>query len=117
MTSEADTPPPLASAPLADWISWALATMRFDPGVNVALRRPDVETFTGLGRTAIDTMVAEREFPAPFKLSDRGRAIAWHYPEVLAWKLQRLAIRDEMSSREARDYMEVVRGPRARRKA
>jgi predicted DNA-binding transcriptional regulator AlpA len=108
------SPPPPASAPLSDWISWTVGELRFEPGANVALRRADVEAVSGLGRTAIDTMIAEGNFPAPFKMSDTGRAIAWDWIEVIAWRLWRLARRDEAKSAESRDLLEALRSLRRR---
>ncbi|MFH1885211.1 MAG: AlpA family transcriptional regulator [Pseudomonadota bacterium] len=47
------------------------------------LRRPDVESLTGLGRSAIYQKVAAGDFPPPVRLG--LRAVAWREAEVLEW--------------------------------
>ena len=43
-----------------------------------------------LERQAILKMVMRDEFPAPFSLSDSGRALGWVDTELEAWKAERL---------------------------
>jgi prophage regulatory protein len=58
------------------------------------LRLPAVEEFCGLRRTQIHELIARKEFPAPIKLSDSGRAKAWLEEELMTWRDQRRANRD-----------------------
>lgn len=56
------------------------------------LRRPEVEARTGLSRSTIYAMVAERRFPAPIKLG--LRAVGWPESEIGAWLASRKLGRD-----------------------
>jgi predicted DNA-binding transcriptional regulator AlpA len=58
------------------------------------LRLPAVLAFSGFGRTQLFEKIKLREFPAPLKLSDSGRAIAWDETELVAWREARRAKRD-----------------------
>lgn len=49
------------------------------------LRLPDVRRAVGLGRTAIYEKIKLGEFPAPYSLSDNGRAVAWLSEDIDAW--------------------------------
>lgn len=49
------------------------------------LRLPDVKQAVGLGRTAIYEKIKAGEFPAPYPLSDSGRAVAWASDEIESW--------------------------------
>ena len=51
------------------------------------LRLPAVKQATGLGRSTIYRMVAERTFPAPVKVSKR--AVAWRDNDIRQWNVQR----------------------------
>ena len=51
------------------------------------LRLPDVLLATGLGRSTVYRMVAERAFPAPVKLAKR--AVGWRYDDVHQWSVGR----------------------------
>ena len=51
------------------------------------LRLPDVLRATGLGRSTIYRMVAERTFPAPVKLAKR--AVGWRHDDVRQWTIGR----------------------------
>jgi predicted DNA-binding transcriptional regulator AlpA len=121
MTSDSSdtlSPPPVASAPLADWISWAVKELRFEVALNVILREPDVASFSGVGRTTRQEMIEAGEFPAPFALNDSGRARGWDAIELFAWKCMRLARRDELRGAEGRDLIEAIKSlRRTRRKA
>jgi len=56
------------------------------------LRRPEVESVTGLPRSTIYDKMARGEFPKPVPLS--GRAVGWLESEVLAWQRARIAQRE-----------------------
>jgi predicted DNA-binding transcriptional regulator AlpA len=62
--------------------------------VDRVLRRSELKSVVGLGRTQIDNLIAKGEFPAPIPLSDHGRAVGWFESEILAWQKARLAKRD-----------------------
>lgn len=47
------------------------------------LRRPSVESITGLSRSTIYDWMVRGEFPQPVKLG--ARAVSWRESEVLAW--------------------------------
>lgn len=49
------------------------------------MRLPDVKQVVGLGRTAIYEKIKTGEFPAPYHLSDNGRAVAWASDEIDRW--------------------------------
>ena len=47
------------------------------------LRRPDVETRTGLSRSTIYDWMKRGEFPQPVKLGTR--LVAWRESDITAW--------------------------------
>ena len=47
------------------------------------LRMPSVIRRTGLGRSTIYRLIAERKFPSPVKLS--GRAVGWRRSDLDRW--------------------------------
>jgi prophage regulatory protein len=47
------------------------------------LRRRQVETRTGLGRSSIYALIAEGQFPAPIRLS--ANTVGWLEHEIDAW--------------------------------
>lgn len=53
------------------------------------LRRPEVESLTGLKRSALYLRIAAGEFPAPIRLTDT--AVAWVESEVLDWVNRRIS--------------------------
>ncbi len=55
------------------------------------LRRPEVESRTGLSRSTLYAMVAVQAFPAPIKLG--VRAVGWLETEVTDWLERRKAQR------------------------
>ena len=55
------------------------------------LRRPDVESMTGLSCSAIYALVAKSEFPAPVNIVPNGRSVAWLADEVEGWIEERIA--------------------------
>jgi prophage regulatory protein len=50
---------------------------------NRILRRPDVETLTGLSRSTLYAMMAEGTFPKPVKLGKR--AVGWREIDLTEW--------------------------------
>ena len=56
------------------------------------LRRPAVETLTGLSRSTLYAMMAEGRFPRPIKLGER--AVGWSETEISAWLEDRKAQRE-----------------------
>ena len=56
------------------------------------IRRPEVETITGLSRSSIYAMIARGDFPAPVKIG--MRAAAWPANEVASWIEARIHARD-----------------------
>lgn len=46
-------------------------------------RLAEVEAITGLKKTALYQLMAEGEFPRPYKLS--GRAVGWKKSEIDEW--------------------------------
>ncbi len=51
------------------------------------LRRPAVETATGLSRSSIYDMMDKGEFPRPIRIGKR--AVAWPQSEIEAWLAER----------------------------
>ena len=49
------------------------------------MRLPAVRQVVGLGRTAIYEKIKSGEFPAPYPLSNNGRAVAWASDEIDRW--------------------------------
>lgn len=49
------------------------------------LRLPDVKQAVGFGRTSIYEKIKSGEFPAPYSLSNNGRAVAWASDEIDSW--------------------------------
>lgn len=49
------------------------------------LRLHAVKQAVGYGRTAIYEKIKTGEFPAPYPLSDNGRAVAWASDEIDNW--------------------------------
>ena len=56
-------------------------------GVRVLLRLPIVIQATGLGRSTIYKLVAEKKFPAPVRLT--SRAVAWRRGDIERWTSER----------------------------
>jgi len=57
------------------------------------LRKPDIESATGLTERTIRNMEAEGKFPRRFTLNPGGRAVGWHSEEVNSWIEDRAASR------------------------
>lgn len=47
------------------------------------LRRPQVETLTGLSRSTLYLFIQKNSFPVPVRLG--ARSVAWRKSEVLQW--------------------------------
>ena len=60
------------------------------------LRRPEVETITGLSRASIYEKMDEGVFPRPVKTG--VRAVAWVESEIADWNRERIAERDEAAA-------------------
>lgn len=58
--------------------------------INV-LRLPEVKKMTGLSRSSIYAMVANKSFPKPIKLGER--AVGWLETEVAEWIASKLQSR------------------------
>jgi len=55
-----------------------------DATVSIALLRlPDVMKVTGLARSTVYKLIAERSFPVPVRITNRS--VAWHANEIQAW--------------------------------
>ena len=47
------------------------------------LRRPEVESLTGLSRSTIYAMISEGSFPSPLKIGKR--AVGWQDSDLSSW--------------------------------
>jgi len=56
---------------------------RVDSAAPVFLRMPTVMRMTGLGRSTIYRLIAERKFPSPVRLGTR--AVAWRSSDLDQW--------------------------------
>ena len=74
------------------------------------LKRPAVESLTGLSRSLIYKKVLDGEFPRPVKTS--SKSVAWIEAEVEAWMSDKVAARDAAPrsprGRQARRAAEVA---------
>jgi prophage regulatory protein len=75
------SPPPPLSATLP---------ARVDSLAPVFLRMPTVMRMTGLGRSTIYRLIADRSFPSPVKLGPR--AVAWRRADLERWSENRPAV-------------------------
>lgn len=50
---------------------------------NRIIRRPEVETLTGIPRSTLYAKIADGDFPAPVKIG--RRAVGWREAEVNEW--------------------------------
>ncbi len=64
------------------------------------LRLPAVLKATGLGRSTVYRMIAERAFPAPVKLAKR--AVAWRDDDVRRWTSGRPSTAPDSNGSSAR---------------
>ena len=60
------------------------------------LRRPEVETLTGLPRSTLYDLIAANRFPKPVPIS--AHTVAWIEAEVADWQCQRIAERDAQAA-------------------
>lgn len=67
----------------------APATNSTTPTPERLLRRPDVETMTGLSRSAIYRKMFEGTFPRPIQLT--ARSVRWPESQVQAWIQEQIA--------------------------
>jgi prophage regulatory protein len=65
--------------------------------MNELWRLPTVKTATGMGRTTIYELVAQKLFPKPVQLA--GRSVAWPSSEVQAWVSARIAGKSDVQIR------------------
>ena len=61
------------------------------------LRRPEVESITGLPRSSLYELIKDGRFPKPVPLNDKGYAVAWVESEISEWQQQRIAEREATS--------------------
>lgn len=54
------------------------------------MRLPAVKQAVALGRSAIYEKIKTGEFPAPYTLSESGRAVAWASDEIENWITSRI---------------------------
>ena len=60
---------------------------KFDPPTPKFLRMPMVVRITGLGRSTIYRLIAEKKFPGPVRVGDR--AVAWRQADLDRWSEER----------------------------
>jgi predicted DNA-binding transcriptional regulator AlpA len=58
--------------------------------LNQVLREKELRAYDGLGKTQRQVMIDRGEYPAPFRISEGGRAKAWILAEILAWQQRRI---------------------------
>ena len=58
------------------------------------LRRPEVESITGLPRSSMYDLMKAGRFPKQVPLNDKGYAVAWLESEISEWQKQRIAERE-----------------------
>jgi prophage regulatory protein len=56
------------------------------------IRKSELPNFTGLRRTAIDTLIKAGKFPRPIKPGER--AVGWLESELIAWQQSLIAKRN-----------------------
>ena len=60
---------------------------KFDLPTPTFLRMPMVVRITGLGRSTIYRLIAEKKFPGPVRVGDR--AVAWRQADLDRWSEER----------------------------
>lgn len=63
--------------------------------MNRFLRLPTVKEYTGLSRSSIYLMIAEKQFPKPIKLGER--AVAWLENDIEAWMSKRIKASNQVA--------------------
>jgi len=58
-------------------------------GVDPAIRMPTAMAISGLGESQLFLMISRGEFPRPFKLTPRGRAVGWRLSTITGWLADR----------------------------
>ena len=58
-------------------------------GPSLFLRRPAVLASIGVSAATLQRLVATEQFPAPRRLSEQGRAVAWLRSDIEAWAASR----------------------------
>ena len=69
------------------------------PTLSRMIRLSELPAYVGLQRSQIDELIKDKQFPAPVRLSDSGRAKAWVESELIAWQQKRLRARDAGTSK------------------
>jgi predicted DNA-binding transcriptional regulator AlpA len=70
--------------------------------MKAVLRKAEAMEFVGLRKTQFEEKVLNGELPAPIKISDSGRAVAWLRTELEAWLASRIEKRDKAQAKKAR---------------
>jgi prophage regulatory protein len=66
------------------------------PSTPRLLRKHEVLQIVGLGRTQLDEAVKKGAFPAPIRVIEGGRRVAWLAHEIEAHLKLRIAARNEL---------------------
>ena len=53
--------------------------------LDIMVRKIHVSKIVGLSTTHVEKLIREGKFPAPFKLSEGGRASGWFQSTLTAW--------------------------------
>lgn len=77
------------------------------------LRRPQVETRTGLSRSTIYARIQEGTFPSPIPLG--ARAVGWLASDIDAWIERQVATRSEQAPKSDHYRALAVQSAKARR--
>jgi|KBSMisStandDraft_5_1062788.scaffolds.fasta_scaffold2567027_2 prophage regulatory protein len=85
------------------------------PKLRRVLRLPAVLEATGYSRSQLQEKITKGEFPAPFKLSESGRAKGWFEDAVIDWQHSRTSearaqrgLVSTVPRDDARDEVDVV---------
>jgi predicted DNA-binding transcriptional regulator AlpA len=70
--------------------------------IGPVLRRPGARAFVGLGNTQFDQYVEAGDLPAPIRITDNGRSVAWLRSELEQWLAARIAKRDAELAKKRR---------------
>lgn len=54
------------------------------------LKRPEVESITGLSRSRIYFLISQQKFPSQINLTPEGRSVGWLESDVLSWLDERI---------------------------
>ena len=64
------------------------------------LRKPEVLAASGYKSTQLDELIKQGRFPAPFRLTEGGRAVGWFEDEIIAHQTARATARDRELKRK-----------------